>query len=73
MQSFPHFHWVSIDGKRPMIPENFIREEIKPAFSNLNLQIENKETEYTDKLQSLGLNSDDYLYNFFIYYFIWTQ
>ena len=27
MQPFPHFHWVAIDGKRPNIPENFIREE----------------------------------------------
>jgi len=34
MQSFPHFHWVSIEGKRPMIPENFIRDEIKTVTSN---------------------------------------
>jgi hypothetical protein len=27
MQPFPHFHWIAIDGKRPNIPENFIREE----------------------------------------------
>lgn len=29
MQPFPHFHWFVIDGKRPNIPENFIREEHK--------------------------------------------
>jgi hypothetical protein len=28
MQVFPHFHWIAIDGKRPNIPENFIREEM---------------------------------------------
>jgi hypothetical protein len=26
MQAFPHFHWISIEGKRPNIPENFIRD-----------------------------------------------
>lgn len=29
MQVFPHFHWISIQGIRPNIPENFIREEFK--------------------------------------------
>lgn len=29
MQVFPHFHWVAIEGRRPNIPENFIREEYK--------------------------------------------
>ncbi len=28
MQIFPHFHWIAIEGKRPNIPENFIREEM---------------------------------------------
>ena len=37
MQPFPHFHWISIENKRPNIPENFIREEFKnPVTSNLN-------------------------------------
>jgi len=62
MQSFPHFHWISIDGKRPMIPENFIREEIKPTTSNLiNKKNENKESDYQNNLQNLGLNTDSYL------------
>lgn len=45
MQPFPHFHWVAIDGKRPNIPENFIREEYivnKPHSIVTNVsQIEN--------------------------------
>lgn len=27
MNPFPHFHWFTIDGKKPNISENFIREE----------------------------------------------
>lgn len=27
MQPFPHFYWFTIEGKRPNIPENFIRNE----------------------------------------------
>ena len=27
MQPFPHFYWFSIEGKRPNIPENFIRND----------------------------------------------
>ena len=27
MQSFPHFFWFAIEGKRPNIPENFIRND----------------------------------------------
>lgn len=37
MQFFPHFHWVTIEGKRPLIPENFIREEMRANAANLNL------------------------------------
>ena len=29
MQPFPHFYWFAIDGKRPNIPENFIRNDNK--------------------------------------------
>jgi hypothetical protein len=35
MKPFPHFHWFAIEGKRPNISENFIREEIKD-FSYLD-------------------------------------
>lgn len=49
MQVFPHFHWIAIEGKRPNIPENFIREEIinklpieqvnsKDTYVNINQQ-----------------------------------
>jgi len=34
MQVIPHFHWIAIDGKRPNIPENFIREEYKTAINS---------------------------------------
>lgn len=62
MQSFPHFHWVSIEGKRPMIPENFIRDEIKPVTSNLiNNKTDNKDLSSYNNLENLGLNSDNYL------------
>lgn len=27
MQPFPHFFWFAIEGKRPNIPENFIRND----------------------------------------------
>ena len=27
MQPFPHFYWFAIEGKRPNIPENFIRND----------------------------------------------
>jgi hypothetical protein len=50
MQVFPHFHWIAIEGKRPNIPENFIREEIK-----LNLEINNKEKEF-NLLSSSDIN-----------------
>ena len=61
MQSFPHFHWVSIEGKRPIIPENFIRDEIKPSFSHLINKAENRETVSQNNHQNLGLNTDAYL------------
>lgn len=62
MQSFPHFHWVSIEGKRPIIPENFIRDEIKPVISNLsNNRNENRELSSNNHYDNLGLNTDNYL------------
>ena len=36
MQVIPHFHWIAIDGKRPNIPENFIREEYKTVPNQSN-------------------------------------
>jgi hypothetical protein len=37
MQPFPHFHWIALDGKRPNIPENFIRDEFKITTSTTGL------------------------------------
>ncbi len=39
MQPFPHFYWFAIEGKRPNIPENFIRNE------NQNIDINNNKME----------------------------
>lgn len=35
MKPFPHFHWFTIEGKRPNISENFIREEIKDNYLSI--------------------------------------
>ena len=40
MQPFPHFYWFAIEGKRPNIPENFIRNENQNKDSN-KIKIEN--------------------------------
>jgi hypothetical protein len=42
MQPYPHFHWVALDGKRPNIPENFIREDFKvtPVSEDVKMQVE---------------------------------
>ena len=34
MQPFPHFYWFAIEGKRPNIPENFIRNENQSQENN---------------------------------------
>ena len=34
MQPFPHFYWFAIEGKRPNIPENFIRNENQNQENN---------------------------------------
>jgi len=41
MQVFPHFHWIAIEGKRPNIPENFIREEHKVSNKEKESRKEN--------------------------------
>jgi hypothetical protein len=64
MQFFPHFHWVSIEGKRPLIPENFIRDEIKSTTQIGNIKIDLKDTNGNQMIssnQTLGLTSDTHL------------
>jgi hypothetical protein len=39
MKPLTHFYWISIDGKRPNIPENFIREEYKSSININNSNI----------------------------------
>ena len=50
MEVFPHFHWIAIEGKRPLIPENFIREEYK------NLNSNNDENDAKNKEFKVDLN-----------------
>ena len=53
MQPFPHFYWFAIEGKRPNIPENFIRNE------NQNNDINNKmEREKINDNIAKDLNND---------------
>ena len=55
MQPFPHFYWFAIEGKRPNIPENFIRNE------NQNVDINNNkmEEEQINDNVSKDLNNDE--------------
>eukprot|EP00340_Litonotus_pictus_P000165 CAMPEP_0170524252 /NCGR_PEP_ID=MMETSP0209-20121228/9665_1 /TAXON_ID=665100 ORGANISM="Litonotus pictus, Strain P1" /NCGR_SAMPLE_ID=MMETSP0209 /ASSEMBLY_ACC=CAM_ASM_000301 /LENGTH=719 /DNA_ID=CAMNT_0010812805 /DNA_START=1 /DNA_END=2160 /DNA_ORIENTATION=- len=50
MDIFPHFHWIAIEGKRPNIAENFIKEKIKvnPGSSNKNMVEADKEKNIKD-------------------------
>lgn len=49
MKPFPHFHWFAIEGKRPNISENFIREEIKEQ--NVDSSIKSKEKKSIDEIK----------------------
>jgi hypothetical protein len=40
MDIINHFHWISIEGKRPNIPENFIREESKVILPSVQKEIQ---------------------------------
>jgi hypothetical protein len=44
MQPFPHFHWIALDGRRPNIPENFIRDEFRivaqPGNEDSKMQVD---------------------------------
>ena len=56
MQPFPHFYWFAIEGKRPNIPENFIRNENQANTSNkieeekIDNKIDNKKEEEINKI-----------------------
>ena len=41
MLPFPHFHWLVIDGVKPNISENFIREEVINKTNNNNNELNN--------------------------------
>ena len=71
MQFFPHFHWICLEGKRPLIPENFIRDETKNNFQSVHSIFicfipEKSETKMSIDIQTnnndnLDLNSDNLL------------
>ena len=53
MQPFPHFYWFAIEGKRPNIPENFIRNE------NQNIEINKIEKEHLSNNESKDMNNNE--------------
>ena len=53
MQPFPHFYWFAIEGKRPNIPENFIRNE------NQNIEINKIEKEHLTNNQSKDIANNE--------------
>ena len=53
MQPFPHFYWFAIEGKRPNIPENFIRNE------NQNIEINKIEKEHLSNNESKEMNNNE--------------
>lgn len=60
MEIFPHFHWIAIEGVRPNIAENFIREkrnkEADKLISNIEI-INNINTLKTDSLDCDNLGA----------------
>jgi len=59
MQVFPHFHWIAIEGKRPNIPENFIREEIinKLPIEQVNSKDTNVNINQQENLANTNINT----------------
>ena len=56
MQPFPHFYWFAIEGKRPNIPENFIRNENQGKDIN-KMEEENKEEK--NKIEEKNINNNE--------------
>ena len=54
MQPFPHFYWFAIEGKRPNIPENFIRNENQNIDNNNNKMEEEKINDNVSKDSNNG-------------------
>ena len=53
MQPFPHFYWFAIEGKRPNIPENFIRNE------NQNIEINKIEKGHLNNNESKQIANNE--------------
>jgi hypothetical protein len=57
MDIFPHFHWIAIEGIRPNIAENFIREKRKENEKNNSIQINN--TNSLTKTNNIDINNNN--------------
>ena len=69
MQPFPHFYWFAIEGKRPNIPENFIRNENQAKDPNkieeekTNTNINNKKEEEINKINEQNKEQNNQIKN----------
>ena len=69
MQPFPHFYWFAIEGKRPNIPENFIRNENQAKDPNkieeekTNTNINNKKEEEINKINEESKEQNNQIKN----------
>lgn len=59
MKPFPHFHWFAIEGKRPNISENFIREEIKDLNVANNINKEKKSIDESKPKENIPQNQNN--------------
>ena len=70
MQPFPHFFWFAIEGKRPNIPENFIRNDnqnqdiqkirqIQKSQSNFLLELDPSPDNMAKEVNNTNINNDN--------------
>jgi len=77
MSIFPHFHWISLEGKRPNIAENFIKDKQKKEDKKVTFNIKNEKKEADDdrklnisnnvtniKIDTINKNINNYYYNY---------
>ena len=62
MKPFPHFHWFTIEGKKPNISENFIREEIKD-INAYNLSIKNTKNKILQSIEQQQIQQQEKILN----------
>ena len=62
MKPFPHFHWFAIEGKKPNISENFIREEIKD-INAYHLSIKNTKNKILQSIEQQQIQQQEKILN----------